>query len=313
MLLSVVLCTYDPDNYLNLIEAVNSLLNQTYRELEIIIIIDDGERLYKKVTDAYAAQGNIRVFTSRAGTGISEARNTGIREAEGDIIAFMDDDAVADIRWLECLVDTYAKTDAIAVGGKVMPIWLSEKPDYLPEELNWLVGLTYERFAGEGVTEVRNAFGPNMSFRREVFSKVGLFNGAFGFAEKRKIYLQGEEAELALRMQSRLGKRVIYNQEIVVYHKVSAAKARLGALLKRAFYQGYTKAQLKVLNTSPKPLAAEESYLRYLLFNRIPSRLRRVFVVSHRLTEIKQLLVLLASIIAVGLGFAYGHLRRPQG
>ncbi|GAF70123.1 unnamed protein product [marine sediment metagenome] len=214
---------------------------------------------------------------------------------------------------MESLVGTYQKTDAIAVGGKILPTWLSKKPDYLPQELYWLVGLTYEGFVTEGVTEVRNALGPNMSFRCEVFKKVGLFSEAFGFARKRTSYLQGEEAELALRMKGKLGKGVIYSPESVVYHKVPASKTRLGMLLRRAFYQGYTKARLKRLSPSHKPLAVEQFYLKDLLFKYIPNRIKRIFLMSHLVVETKQLVVLFASILAVGLGFIYGYPRRPRG
>ena len=142
-----------------------------------------------------------------------------------------------------------------------MPIWLTKKPDYLPEELYWLVGSTYEGFAKEGVTHVRNALGTNMSFKREVFEKVGSFNQDLGFGRKGAPYIQGEEPEFALRMQNTLGKGVIYNPNLIVYHKVPEWKTRLRILLRRAFYQGYSKALLKKLSRSPKPLAPEESYL----------------------------------------------------
>jgi len=309
MLISVIVCIYDTNNYQNLLEAVNSLLNQTYQELEIIIVVDGNEQLRKRIATAYATQGNIQVLASEESMGISGARNIGIRKAQGDVIAFLDDDAVADRRWIECLADTYQKTDAIAVGGKILPMWLSKKTNCLPEELYWLVGLTYEGFAGEDVTEVRNPLGPNMSFRREVFEKVGLFSEAFGFDRKQNLYLQGEEAELALRMKNKLGRGVIYDPGLIVYHKVPVSKTRLGIMLKRAFYQGYTKARLKRLSPFPKPLATEESYLKDLLLRYIPKRIKRVFLMSTPVTEMKQLLVLFASISAVGLGFIYGYFK----
>lgn len=314
MFVSVIVCTSDVDNYQNPLEAVNSLLNQTYPELEIIIVVDnvDNQQLYKRIATAYATQGNIQIITSGESSGVSAARNTGIKKAQGDIIAFLDDDAVADKRWIERLVDTYQKTDAIAVAGKVLPIWLSNKPDYLPEELYWLVGLTYKGFAREDVTEVRNALGSNMSYRREVFTEVGLFNEHLGFARKHNAYLQGEEAELALRMKGKLGKGVIYDPDLIVYHKVPTWKTRLGMLLRRAFYQGYSKAWLNRLNPYPRALSIEESYLKDLFFKYIPHKIKKVLLNSNPTTEIRQLPVLLASILAVGVGFTCGHFQRKQ-
>lgn len=310
MLVSVIVCTYDTDNCQNLLEAVASLLGQTYPEVEIIIVVDDNETLYREITVTYNTQGNVRVIVSGEGTGVSEARNSGIKAAQGDVVAFLDDDAVADRKWMESMVDIYQKTDAMALAGKILPIWLGKKPDYLPEELYWLVGLTYQGFARGGVAEVRNALGPNMSFRQEVFAKVGLFSVHFGFTRQGIPYRQGEEAEFALRMRGKLGKGVIYNPGLVVYHKVPTAKTRRRVLLKRAFYQGYAKARLKRLGSAPEPLATERVYFKDLLFKYIPDRMKGIFQVSHPVTAIKQLFVLLAAILAVELGFIYGQFQK---
>ncbi len=309
MFVSVIVCTYRSDDYENVLDVVASLLNQTYSEIEIIIVVDGNEGLRKKIATIYNTQDNIQVIASEESIGVSGARNLGIRRARGDIIAFLDDDTVTEKRWIEDMINTYQKNDAIAVAGAVLPIWLAKKPDYLPEELYWLVGLTYKGFAKEGVTEVRNTFGANMSFKKEVFEKLSLFNENFGFAKKGSSYIQAEEPEFALRMKNKLGKGVIYNPELIVYHKVPKSKTRLGTLLKRAFYQGSSKALLKRLSPSPIPLANEESYLKALLFHYIPRRMGGVFLRPNSLAEIEQLMFLFVSIFVVGLGFIYGYFK----
>ena len=147
MFVSAIVCTYRSNDYKDALEAVASLLNQTYPEIEIIIVVDGNERLRKKIAAVYNTQNKIQVIASKENIGVSGARNLGIRRARGDIIAFLDDDAIAGKRWIEDLVDTYQRKDAIAVGGKILPIWLAKKPDYLPEELYWLIGLTFKGFA----------------------------------------------------------------------------------------------------------------------------------------------------------------------
>jgi len=310
MLVSVIVCTHSLHNYQNLTDAVDSLLNQTHRELEIIIVVDGNQELYNRIVRVYDGQKKIKVVVIKENVGLSAARNTGIRAARGDFIAFMDDDAIAEERWVQNLVDTYQKVDAIAVGGKILPIWLTRRPDYLPEELGWLVGVTHEGFAGEKVAEVRNTFGPNMSFKREVFEKVGLFNEKLGFAKRGTSYLQGEEAEFTLRMKQKLGQGVIYNPEAVVYHKISGSKTKPKTLLRRAFYQGYSKALLKRLNLSSEALTTEGSYLKSLVFKYIPRRIKRIFSASNSAMELKKLSLLAAVILIVGLGFLYGYVKR---
>jgi glycosyltransferase involved in cell wall biosynthesis len=327
MLVSVVVCTHSLDNYPNLLEAVDSLLAQTHRETEVVIVVDGNKELYQRVVADYGSskspegsrrlvdsnpsngrivdRGAIKIVLLEENRGISAARNTGIGAAQGDILAFLDDDAVAERGWLESLVATYQEFDAIAVGGRVLPLWLDRRPDYLPEELYWLVGTTHKGFAKEKVTEVRNTFGPNMSFRREVFQKVGLFNKNLGFARRGTSYTQAEEAEFTLRMKQKLGQGVMYDPKALVYHKIPPSKVRVEALLKRAFYQGYSKALLRKLHPSADSIAVERSYLKTLLLKSIPQRIKR----GYCLAELKELSLLVAAITSVGLGFVYGYVK----
>lgn len=312
ILVSIVVCTHSLENYPNLVEAIDSLLAQSYKDTEIVVIVDANQELGNKVSTTYASKNNIRVIVTEQSLGLAQARNTGIRTAQGDIIAFFDDDAIADKEWVSKLLDSYQKFDAPAVGGKILPIWLSGKPDYLPEELYWLIGVTHKGFSEEKIAEVRDTFGPNTSFRREVFEKIGLFNENLGFAQKGTSYLQGEEAEFTLRMKNKLGKGVVYNPEAVVCHKVPASKLRLSLLLRRSFYQGYSKALLRKLHPHSEPLSAEKTYLGDLFLKYIPERTKNLLVKANRFTELKQLSVLLLSISAVGFGFIYGCARREE-
>jgi len=309
MFVSIVVCTHSLDNLQNLVDAVDSLLNQTHKEMEVIVVVDGNRELYERIVKVYDAQGNVKIMVTEESLGAFGAGNVGVKAARGDVIAFLDDDAVGEKRWIGNLVDIYEKSDAISVGGKILPIWLSKKPDYFPEELGWLVGITHEGFAEEKVAEVRNTFGPNMSFRREVFEKIGLLNEKLGFAKGGTTYMQGAEPEFALRMKNKLGQGVIYNPEAIVYHKIPPSKTRPRILLRRAFYQGYSKALMKRRSPSPEALATEESYLKDLLFTYIPRRIKGIFS-ANSIKETKQLSFLAAVIISVALGFLYGYVRR---
>ena len=309
MFVSIIVCTHSLDNFQNLIDAIESLLNQTYKELEIVIVVDGNQELYTKILEVYNAYRNIKIMVTGESLGAFGAGNVGVKAAQGNIIAFLDDDAVADREWIENLVDIYDRSDAISVGGKILPIWQKKKPDYFPEELGWLVGITHEGFAEEKVYEIRNTFGPNMSFRKEVFEKIGLLNEKLGFGKAGTTYMQGAESEFALRMKTKLGKGVIYNPNAIVYHRIPLSKTRPGVLLRRAFYQGYSKALMKRRSPSPETLATEESYLKDLFFKYIPRRVKRILSLNF-IKEIKQVSLLVAAIVSVGLGFFYGYVKR---
>src|SRR4030042_1644993 len=253
MFISAVVCTHSLDNCNNLIEAVDSLLKQTHTENEVIVVVDGNKELYEKVAAQFAGKKAVKTVLIESNIGVSGARNAGVKVARGDVIAFMDDDAFADKEWMDRLVATYQNYDAIGVGGKILPVWTQGVPDYLPEELYWLAGVTHKGFAEEKIGEVRNTFGPNMSFRREVFEKVGMFNENLGFAKRRAFYIQAEEPEFALRVKRELGRRVIYNPAAIIYHRITPSKLKIRVLLKRAFYQGYSKALMKELDITADP------------------------------------------------------------
>lgn len=313
MLVSAVVCAHSLDSYPDLVECVDSLLGQTHSPLEIIVVIDGNPALHERIAAHCAQQGTVRIVLLEQSSGISGARNAGIREARGEVIVFIDDDAVADRRWVENLLSTYEDYDAVAVGGMILPLWTDGEPQFLPEELYWLVGVTHEGFAGGGVVEVRNAFGPNMSFKREVFERVGFFNEDLGFSGGGASRIQAEEPELALRVKQQTGKGVLHNPEAIVYHKVRRSKLGISTLMRRSFYQGYSKAILRRLKISPDAMAAEGTYLRDVLLRYVPRRLSR----CYRPLEVERLLVLAACVACVGCGFVYGRAsgagRAPAG
>ena len=309
MLVSIIVCTYSLNNFQNFVEAVDSLLNQTYENIEVVIVVDGNEELFNKIQEYYGARESVKAVSLKENMGVSIARNIGTKAARGDVIAYFDDDAVAEKMWIQNLVDIYQKLDAISVGGKILPLWIPRKPDFFPEELGWLVGMTGEGFAEDKVVELRNTWESNISFKREVFDEVGFFNENFGFAKGGTSYRQGPAAEFALRMRHKLGKGVIYNPEAVIYHKIPASKTRVKLLLKRSLYQGYSKIMLKRSSPASKTLNTEKSYLKDLLIKYIPRRIKGIFSLNF-IKEIKQLSFLVAVIICVGLGFAYGYVKR---
>jgi hypothetical protein len=101
-----------------------------------------------------------------------------------------------------------------------------------------------------------------------------------------------------------MGKGVVYNPYAIVYHRIPKSKSGVRALLRRSFYQGYSKALLDKMNVSDDAMATEKSYLKILLLKFIPLRLKRLY----RVEEMKKLSVLVASILSVCLGFMYGYI-----
>jgi GT2 family glycosyltransferase len=309
MKVSVIISTYSLDMYEEFSDAVESVISQTYDNIEILAVIDGSENsdiVHEQTLSDYG--GKVRVHENEENVGVIEGRNRGAEIATGDVIAFMDDDAVADEDWVEELVDTYERRDAIAVGGRMEPIWVSNRPKFLPEEFYWLVGATYEGFPEEE-TEVRNTFASNISFRREVFLELGGF-GLLSGGRKGDKNIQGGETELGLRMRREYGEGVVYNPDAVVGHKVYEHRTRARWLLDRAFWQGYSKRAMEVLSPSEDGagIEEEEDYLSMILFEATPRRL--VNLVKRPSVEMTvKLFMMYVFTFCVGMGYLYGIVR----
>lgn len=261
MRVSVVIPTHS--NYDDCVEAVSSVLKQKYGNMEILVIVDNNDILYKKLTDTFrhVSPNKLKFILTPRPTTLSESRNIGAKEATGDVVVFTDDDIIADEYWIKNIVKVYKKYKPVGVSGRVVPLWKDKPPRYLTDEFLWLVGCTYRGFCDEELCKVRNGIGPNFSFKREVFNRIGYFNENLGFTNKGKKMLQGEEAEFSIRVIRDFGNRIIHTNSAIVYHKVPARKTRIPYLLKRSFWQGYSKAILEKLNGS-MATNTEKEYLK---------------------------------------------------
>ena len=294
MLISIVICTHRSERYEDFVEAIDSLNAQSgeNEKLEIVVVVDGNRELYDKILKIGiegADKVDVKVILNEKNLGLSESRNKGIKEAKGDIIAFFDDDAVADEDWLKELARMYREYDAIAAGGRLMPRWITKKPKLLPEEYYWLIGATHKGFPEE-VTEVRNTFGSNLSFKADVLKALEGFRGEMGV--KGKGLLQGEETELCERMREKFGRGVVYSPDAIVYHKVFPERLRLRFLLRRAFWQGYSKRVMKEMGYS---ISEESDFLRSLMLKSIPERLKK--------GELQKLIFMLICTTVIGVGY----------
>ncbi|MRR11981.1 glycosyltransferase family 2 protein, partial [bacterium] len=117
---TVVICSYTRDRWSELLAAVDSVRMQTLQPIQTIVVIDHNPWLFDLARNRIGGHGSpVRVIESTGPKGLSGARNTGVEAATGDIVAFLDDDAFADRRWLEHLVAAYADETVVAAGGRI--------------------------------------------------------------------------------------------------------------------------------------------------------------------------------------------------
>ncbi|QCC46961.1 glucosyl-dolichyl phosphate glucuronosyltransferase [Halobellus limi] len=301
MKVSVVICTYSEEMYEHFEDSLESVQSQTYDDVEIVVIVDGNEALYERILSEYGDDPQLKIHCNDENVGLSGSRNNALEYVTGDIVALIDDDAVADERWVEELVSVYEERDAIAVGGKMTPLWVAGKPEFLPEEFYWLVGVTHRGFAEPG-EEVRNTFGSNISFKTEVLRELGGFATEVGRQGEKN--LQAHETEFCARMREEYGRGVIYNPDAKVGHKVFEWRTDKRWLLERSFWQGYSKRAMETL-VSEESSEEESDFLKKLLFAFVPSRVKSL-VADPDTTEAKQLFTLFVLTGTVGIGYLYG-------
>jgi len=254
--LSVIICTYTEERWGEILEAVDSVRRQTLPEVELVMVVDHNpalhDRMRREIPDA-------KIVENREERGLSGARNSGIAAASGDLIAFLDDDAVAAPDWLELLVGHLDEGGRIlGVGGAVEPLWEGPRPAWFPEEFLWVLGCTY-RGLPESTATVRNPMGGCMVWRRDVFAAVGGFYAGLGHSAS--LPAGCEETELCIRARHHWPEAAfIYEPRAKILHHVPVIRATFSYFQSRCYHEGLSKALVVKLVGSGSGLSSERSY-----------------------------------------------------
>jgi glycosyltransferase involved in cell wall biosynthesis len=249
---SVVICAHDQRRWESLVGAVASVEAQSEKPSEIIVAIDHNEPLLEQVR---ALLPRVTAIPNDLARGLGGARNSGVHAASGSVVAFLDDDAVADPEWLARLGAEYSDPSVAGVGGGILPMWPGVRPRWFPDEFDWVVGCTY-RGLPTGRAPVRNLIGCNMSFRRELLEELGGFRLGYGC----------DETELCIRLRQRHPDlTVLYLPQARVHHVVPESRARVAYFLTRCFFEGESKAVVSQIVGRTDGLASELSYTKKVL------------------------------------------------
>ncbi|MFQ5903112.1 MAG: glycosyltransferase [Candidatus Binatia bacterium] len=276
MLFSLVIPTY------NRAQMVRSLLSSLEKvrivkdtECEIVIVdnnsCDDTQDVVRdfKIKEPL----RLRYFVEKK-QGSSHARNRGIREAKGGIIAFLDDDETVDSEWMVAVGEAFERFQCVGVAGKVVPKWEFPCPDWYTQEGRYrIVGPTAGYNLGDAYKEysMETLMPPtaNLAVKREVFGKYGYFRTDKGPVGNQHDYSIGEDTEFCLRLV-KAGERLIYSPRAIVYNVVHEDRVTKAYCKRFHFRYGRMQAQLyppkqgtrRYINVPPWLL---KEYLRTLL------------------------------------------------
>jgi glycosyltransferase involved in cell wall biosynthesis len=254
---SIVICTRNRSAMLA--DVIASLRQQEYPPaLYEILVVDNAstDDTRQETEHLQQFEGHPIRYIYEPRLGLSYARNTGAEQARGDIVVYIDDDAIATPGWLTWLAKGFElDPNIVGVGGGIELQWEGERPSWLPQELESYLACTAKldntmRVLDNGVSLI----GCNMAFLRSCFGKVGGFSIYLGAGSSLTGF--GEEDEFCQRLW-RHGKRLAFVPEALVYHRVFPERMTRRYMLHRGRAQGLSDVVI---------LQLTESFPRWKLF-----------------------------------------------
>ncbi|WP_138494608.1 glycosyltransferase [Paenibacillus pinistramenti] len=235
--LSIVICTYNRAVLLR--KTLESLKQLSGLEHAEVIVVDNRSTdNTAEMVEEFISQGGLQApcrYVFEQTQGLSAARNAGIAASKGEIVAFLDDDAIPAPDWIEVIGSTFSsRPEAAAMGGKIHPLFESERPGWLsgPFELPYtIVDL------GDSIKEYPpslHPYGANMAMRKSVFDQA-MFPLELG--RRGQLLLSGEETWVFDQIR-RSGGKIIYHPRMEVEHFVPSSRLNKEWIMKRYYFQG---------------------------------------------------------------------------
>ncbi len=254
---SVILCTYNRRNLV--LTALAGLRRQTlpYDQFEVIVVDNGSRDGTLAAVNAYVQAGPLMVSRnpehvwqvqclSETQNGLSYARNTGLRAARGEIMVFLDDDAVAHPAFLERLLAAYDETGADAIGGRVELRWEATRPHWLSDDLLDVLGYFAPSKKRMLLPPTIDASSCNISIKSEVLHAIGFFSPLLSKRIAAPIVMEIADVCRRLRVA---GYTLWYEPEAIVEHRVPAARLTRPYFVGRAYWQGRSEVVAQYADT----------------------------------------------------------------
>lgn len=237
--ISAIICTHNRDAYLG--AAIDSLLHQDCDDYEVIVVDNGSTDDTWAVTEARLSHPRL-TYVYEGELGLSVARNAGAKAAQGEILAYLDDDAEASAGWLSALAQIYNDHDRVAIaGGRVTLLWPpgATPPRWLSENMSGSLG-AYD-LGTEVVTITQPGLTPrglNYSLRKTFLNEIGGFDLKLGRVGKN--LLSNEELFMTQQALSR-DWQVLYVPDALVAHNVAPERMMRGWFMRRSWWQGISE------------------------------------------------------------------------
>jgi GT2 family glycosyltransferase len=238
MLISAAICTHDRDSALA--ASLASLVRQSLPadQFEILVIDNSPDAASVQLrAAAHAGISNLR-WLHEPREGVAAARNLAVQQAQAPLLAFIDDDAVAEPDWLAALLAGFSSfgDSAWMLGGPVRPHWLAPRPDWLADGLLPYLSLVDRGPLARLLAAEEWVAGANVAYRLDHVRAAGGFRPDLGRRWSGSILLSNEESELAQRLAA-AGGRIGWVPDAVVEHCIGPARLDHAWFRRRAAWQ----------------------------------------------------------------------------
>jgi glycosyltransferase involved in cell wall biosynthesis len=220
MRLSVIICTYNRERFLG--DTLESVAAQPLPKDQVQIVLVDNNSTDSTPVIAQRFKethpDSEMVYVIETNQGHTYARNRGIKESDGDILLFLDDDVLLDPGYFMNLVQHYeTNPDLAASGGRVIVKYEHKRPAWMSRFLEPMLG--HHDFGSMVKNYPKNSYpvGCSMAFRASTFIQTGVFNPDLG---RRGTALGGnDEKDMLFRVRA-AGLRIAYLPNVILSHRI---------------------------------------------------------------------------------------------
>jgi glycosyltransferase involved in cell wall biosynthesis len=224
MELSIIISTYN--NAASLVRTLDSVAKQDYdkSKWECVVVNNNSTDDTAERVAAFAKKNpdvNL-TFVDEPQQGLSFARNRGIAESKGQIVAFIDDDETVNEGFVSAYIDLFHNHGAFVGSGALKVRYESKRPKWMSHYTEKMIANPFD--LGKEIVTITSKITPtggNMAFNRELFNLYGNFDTSLG-RRGNELY-GGEENDIFARVRD-LGERVFYTPYAIAYHHIADHK-----------------------------------------------------------------------------------------
>ena len=265
---SVIVCTYNRSEILP--QCLKSLTEQKFPRdrFEIVVVDNNSKDNTKGVVESFVKSSPITIkYVFEPKQGLSHARNRGVSESSGEVVAFIDDDSIVSPEWLKNVAEAFKiiTPQPLCVGGKISLLWKVQKPLWFHDSKGGFLG---ELDYGSDIIPLKypkTPYGGNMAFKKEFLIGIGGFDITLG--RQGGLLLSNEEIDIFKKMFERGCYNVVYHPKAVIEHLVLDEKIQKVWFYRRHYWQG--RSEVLMSNNLSRGKALQDIFrnLKEIFYN----------------------------------------------